>query len=63
VCNDLLGMDDRFKPRFVKRFAELESPVIAAVKAYVDEVRGGTFPGPEHSFRGKNARRKVARLY
>ena len=50
VCNDLLGLDERFKPRFVKRFAELSGIVEAAGRAYVDEVRAGTFPGSEHSF-------------
>ena len=50
VCNDLLGLDERFKPRFVKRFAELSGVVEAAGRAYVDEVRGGTFPAAEHSF-------------
>ena len=44
VCNDLLGLDARFHPRFVKRFAELQNPVIDAVRHYVDEVRQGAFP-------------------
>ena len=63
VCNDLLGFDSSFKPRFVKRFAELEQPMVEAVKSYVDEVRTGSFPGPEHSFKGKSGPRKVAKLY
>ncbi|MDP2316452.1 MAG: 3-methyl-2-oxobutanoate hydroxymethyltransferase [Pseudomonadota bacterium] len=50
VYNDLLGMDTRFKPRFVKRYADLEGVVRDAVQAYVTEVKAGTFPGPEHSF-------------
>lgn len=63
VCNDLLGFDSSFKPRFVKRFAELEEPMVEAVRHYVDQVRGGDFPGPEHSFKGKSGPRKVAKLY
>lgn len=63
VCNDLLGFDSRFQPRFVKRFAELESPMTAAIAAYCDEVRAGTFPGAEHAFHRKKGPRKVARLY
>lgn len=63
VCNDLLGFDSRFQPRFVKRFAELESPVVEAVRAYVEEVRAGLFPATEHSFHRASAHRKVARLY
>lgn len=50
VYNDLLGMDARFKPRFVKRYAELDGLVKGAVASYVAEVKAGTFPGPEHSF-------------
>ena len=50
VYNDLLGMDARFKPRFVKRFADLDTVVREAVAAYVAEVKAGVFPGPEHAF-------------
>ena len=66
VCNDLLGMDSSFKPRFVKRFADLEAPIIDAMRSYVDEVHEGTFPTREHSFgpRRKDAKAgKIARLY
>ena len=47
---DLLGLFEEFRPKFVKRFGELAKPVTDAVKAYAEEVRGGTFPGKEHSF-------------
>lgn len=50
VCNDLLGLDLSFRPRFVKRYAELERDVIGAVGAYAAEVRSGAFPAAEHSF-------------
>lgn len=50
VMHDLLGLFDEFRPRFVKRFAELKSPVVQAVSDYAAEVRAGTFPGKEHSF-------------
>ena len=63
VCNDLLGMDLSFKPKFVKRFAELETTIVAAFEQYVTEVRDGTFPGPEHSFGAKNAPKRITRLY
>ncbi len=63
VCNDLLGFDSRFKPRFVKRFAELEEPMVEATRSFVEQVRSGEFPGPEHSFKGKSGPRKVAKLY
>ncbi|TVQ90141.1 MAG: 3-methyl-2-oxobutanoate hydroxymethyltransferase [Deltaproteobacteria bacterium] len=50
VCNDLLGLDLSFKPRFVKRYAELQHTVVGAVQAYAAEVRGGAFPDADHSF-------------
>ncbi len=64
VCNDLLGFDSRFKPRFVRRFAELEQPMVDAFRAYVAAVRDGSFPTEEHAFhRRRPGPAKVARLY
>ena len=50
VMQDLLGLDDRFKPRFVKRYAELASVVRGAFAEFVRDVRARSFPGDEHSF-------------
>jgi len=50
VMQDLLGLFDEFRPKFVKRFGELRQPVSDAVEAYASAVRDGTFPGREHSF-------------
>jgi 3-methyl-2-oxobutanoate hydroxymethyltransferase len=50
VVYDLLGMDEAFAPRFVKRYESLGERIRAAVGRYAEEVRGGVFPGPEHSF-------------
>ncbi len=50
VMQDLLGLFEEFRPKFVKRFGELKRPVRDAVRAYADEVRRGKFPGKEHSF-------------
>lgn len=52
VLYDALGMNPRFGPRFLKRFAQLHEAALTGVKAYADEVRAGTYPGPEHSFDG-----------
>ena len=51
VTPDLLGMFDDFRPRFVKQFADVGQGIRQAVEAYCREVRDGSFPGPEHSFR------------
>jgi 3-methyl-2-oxobutanoate hydroxymethyltransferase len=37
-------------PRFVKRYADLRGTLLRAAREYQDDVRGGTFPAPEHSF-------------
>ncbi|MDQ3036391.1 MAG: 3-methyl-2-oxobutanoate hydroxymethyltransferase [Myxococcota bacterium] len=50
VSYDLLGLTPDLKPKFVKRYAELFEAGREAASRYVDEVRGGAFPGAEHSF-------------
>jgi 3-methyl-2-oxobutanoate hydroxymethyltransferase len=50
VVNDMLGLFERFTPKFVKKYANLNVEIKASVRQYIQEVRGGQFPGPEHSF-------------
>ena len=50
VTQDLLGIFERFLPRFVKRYAELSKPMKDAIGEYIKEVKEGIFPGSEHSF-------------
>ena len=56
VCYDLLGMNPDFKPKFVKRFANLHGDVTTAAKAFFSEVRAQTFPDEDHSFRSTTMR-------
>ena len=51
VWHDLLGLFDGFRPKFVKRYADLGAQARTAIGDYCREVRGGTFPGPEHEFK------------
>lgn len=51
VTPDLLGLFDDLRPRFVKHYAELGQAVRKAVETFCREVRDGSFPAPEHSFR------------
>jgi 3-methyl-2-oxobutanoate hydroxymethyltransferase len=51
VTPDLLGLFDELRPRFVKQYADLGAEVRRAAQAYCREVREGTFPAAEHSFR------------
>ena len=49
VSYDAFGLFQGFVPRFVKRYADLGAAVTQATRAYIDEVRNGTFPSSEHS--------------
>ncbi len=49
VTHDLLGLFDRFTPRFVKKYADLHSEMARAFQAYKAEVETRAFPAPEHS--------------
>jgi 3-methyl-2-oxobutanoate hydroxymethyltransferase len=50
VVHDMLGMFERFTPKFVKKYANLNAQIKDAVRQYVEEVRTGVFPGKEHSY-------------
>lgn len=50
VWPDMAGLGGGRVPRFVKKYADLRGELLRAAKEYADEVRTGTFPGPEHSF-------------
>lgn len=50
VLNDLLGMDMRFSPKFLKRYATLETTIREAVQHYASDVRTGAYPTSGHSF-------------
>ena len=50
VLHDMLGLNDQFNPKFLKRFADLGEAVRSAVRTYATDVREGRYPGSEHSF-------------
>lgn len=50
VIYDLLGLDESFKPKFVKHYTNLSQVVTQALLQYKQEVEAGEFPGPEHTF-------------
>jgi 3-methyl-2-oxobutanoate hydroxymethyltransferase len=50
VLHDLLGLFDRFVPKFIKRYAALGEEALAAFRKYKEEVEQGVFPGEEHTF-------------
>jgi 3-methyl-2-oxobutanoate hydroxymethyltransferase len=50
VLPDLLGLNDRFRPRFLKQYATLADDVRKAVSAFRDDVRAGSYPDAQRSF-------------
>jgi len=51
VLHDVLGLFERFVPKFVKKYANLKEEALRALTAYREDVEGGGFPAEEHSFK------------
>ena len=50
VWQDMAGLNNGPKPKFVKRYADLRSVLAGAAQAFADEVAEGAYPGPEHAY-------------
>ena len=50
VFHDLLGLEDRIAPKFVRRYASIKADAVSAIAAYADDVRTGRFPSDEESY-------------
>jgi 3-methyl-2-oxobutanoate hydroxymethyltransferase len=50
VYHDVVGLFERFKPKFVKQYINLAPQIKEALVRFRNEVHSGEFPGPEHSF-------------
>jgi len=50
VIHDILGLCEKYSPKFVKRYADARELISGAVSAYISDVRQGSFPDEEHSF-------------
>ncbi len=50
VFHDLLGIEDRILPKFVRRYATLKSDAVEAMKNYADDVRVGRFPSDDETY-------------
>jgi len=53
VLQDMLGLYPRPSPKFSKNFMAGRDSIEAAIRAYVEDVKQGRFPGPEHSFQSQ----------
>jgi 3-methyl-2-oxobutanoate hydroxymethyltransferase len=51
VIHDILGLCDKYSPKFVKRYADISTTIATGIEAYIKEVKSGAFPTKEHSFK------------
>jgi 3-methyl-2-oxobutanoate hydroxymethyltransferase len=51
VTHDMIGLFDKFVPKFVKQYSQIRTIIFEAMQTYKKEVQEMTFPGPEHSFK------------
>ena len=63
VFHDVLGLEDRVAPKFVRRYAELKTDATAALAAFADDVRSGRFPSDGESYHLSDETAKVLGLY
>jgi len=51
VIHDILGLCDKYSPKFVKRYADISTTISDGIEAYINEVKAGDFPTIDHSFK------------
>jgi 3-methyl-2-oxobutanoate hydroxymethyltransferase len=62
VFHDVLGLEDRLTPKFVRRYATLKADAVSALTAWAADVRGHQFPSDEESYHlSGEASRQLAR--
>jgi len=63
VYHDVLGIEDRFIPKFVRRYADMKTATIDALSAYAADVRSGAFPNEEESYHLSDDQAEAFGLY
>jgi 3-methyl-2-oxobutanoate hydroxymethyltransferase len=63
VYQDLIGLENRFKPRFVRRYDSAFENQVKAVASYAADVRSGAFPGPEETYQARDDLKAAMGLY
>ena len=63
MFHDLLGLEDRLAPKFVRRYAALRADGVAAVAAFAADVRSGAFPSAAESYHLTDDVAEELRLY
>ena len=62
VYHDLLGLQDYLRPKFVRRYANLQRDAVAAVARFADDVRRGTFPSSDETYHAADDVAETLRL-
>ncbi len=63
VYHDVLGIEDRFVPKFVRRYADLKTQTIDALSSYAADVRSGAFPNEDESYHFSDDQAEAFGLY
>ena len=63
VSHDLLGIEDRFVPKFVRRYADIKGQSFDAIRAYAADVRSGAFPNDDESYHMADEEAEQLHLY
>ena len=63
VYHDVLGIEDRFIPKFVRRYGDLKGQAVDALSRYADDVRSGAFPNDEESYHLSDEQAEAFGLY
>jgi 3-methyl-2-oxobutanoate hydroxymethyltransferase len=63
VFHDVLGLEDRIIPKFVRRYADLKAAGVAGLSAFAADVRSGRFPADEESYHLSDDVRTALNLY
>jgi 3-methyl-2-oxobutanoate hydroxymethyltransferase len=50
VFHDMVGLNNEFSPRFLRRYMNLHDEILNAVKLYIDDIKEGDFPGPDEQY-------------
>ncbi len=63
VYHDILGFEDRVRPKFVRRYADLQNEATAAIAHFADDVRAGTFPASGETYHAADSVSEALGLY
>jgi 3-methyl-2-oxobutanoate hydroxymethyltransferase len=63
VFHDLVGLENRVRPKFVRRYAELAEDATKAVSAYASDVRSGLFPSQSETYHASSAVAEEISIY